>query len=146
LITLLRPFLLFSSLAISPSCHVLDRLSPLSVTTVEFQVRRPVRSTLSLAVVRMIGTSTLLPGRPMASAPTTDTGPTLQGFCATNIANTWEYAYLGALQEWLDYRYPTNRFPVLHTLAEQGKVFKMLSKKAVKRTRGSQYMSKAHWF
>jgi hypothetical protein len=75
----------------------------------------------------------------MASAPTPDAGTTLQRFCTANIANTWEYAYLGSLHEWLDYRYPTNPFPVLHALAEQGKVFKMLSKKAVKRTRGSQY-------
>jgi hypothetical protein len=76
--TSLRPFLSLSSRAIARSCNVLDRLSPLSVTTVEFQVGQPVRSTSSLAVVRLIGTSTLLPRRPMASAPTTDTGPMLQ--------------------------------------------------------------------
>jgi hypothetical protein len=72
----------------------------------------------------------------MASDPNSDVGTVLQLFCT---AITWEYSYLGPLQEWLDYRYPTKPFPVPHALAKQGKVFKMLSKKAIKRTRGSQY-------
>jgi hypothetical protein len=52
-----RPFLSFSSLSISRSCHVLDRLSPLSVSTVECQVRRPVRSTSILSWVGLLGVS-----------------------------------------------------------------------------------------
>jgi hypothetical protein len=55
--TLRRPFLSFLSLAISRVCHVLDRLSPLSVSTVECQVRRPVRSTSILAWAGLIGDS-----------------------------------------------------------------------------------------
>jgi hypothetical protein len=72
----------------------------------------------------------------MASDKISNAGTVLQLFCTDN---TWEYAYLGPLQDWLTYRYPTKPFPVLHTLAEQGKVFNMISKKPVKRTRGSQY-------
>jgi hypothetical protein len=77
----------------------------------------------------------------MASDTTGDAATVLQLFC-TNP--TWEYAYLGPLQDWLTYRYPTKPFPVLHALAEQGKVFKMFSKKAVKTTtRGTQYNENA---
>jgi hypothetical protein len=72
----------------------------------------------------------------MASDQNPDADTMLQLFCT---AKTWEYSYLGPLQELLDYRYPTKPFPVLHALADQGKVFKMISKKAVKITRGSQY-------
>jgi hypothetical protein len=41
--------------AISRSCNVLDRLSPLFVLTVEFQVHRQVRSASILALVVLIG-------------------------------------------------------------------------------------------
>jgi hypothetical protein len=65
LITLLRPFLSFSPLAISGLYHALDRLSPLSVSTVECQVRRPVQRTSILAWVGLIGVSLRFVGGPL---------------------------------------------------------------------------------
>jgi hypothetical protein len=55
--TLLRPFLLLWSLAMARPCNVLDRLLPLSVATVEFQVCWPVQSMSILAWVGLIGVS-----------------------------------------------------------------------------------------
>jgi hypothetical protein len=62
-------------------------------------------------------------------------GTKLQKFCTDP---TKAYTYLGPLQDWLKFRDPTKPFPVLYALAEQGKVFKPLSK-AGRKTRGTKY-------
>jgi hypothetical protein len=61
----------------------------------------------------------------MAPTKPENAGEELQLFCH----DTREYVYLGPLQDWLTLRYQKNPFPVLHALAQQGRVFQILAKK-----------------
>jgi hypothetical protein len=64
-------------------------------------------------------------------------GAKLQKFCTDP---TKAYTYLGPLQDCVKFRYLTKPLPVLYALAEQGKVFKLLSK-AGRKTRGTKYVA-----
>jgi hypothetical protein len=61
----------------------------------------------------------------MAPPKADNAGEELQLFCN----DTREYVYLGPLQDWLTFRYSKSPFPVLHALAQQGRVFQILAKK-----------------
>jgi hypothetical protein len=63
--TLLGPFLLLWSLAMARPCNILNRLSQVSVSIVEFQVRWPVQSMSILAWVGLIGVSLRFFGAPL---------------------------------------------------------------------------------
>jgi hypothetical protein len=71
----------------------------------------------------------------MASDTLDNASAKLQKFCTDP---TKAYTYLGTLQDWLKFRYPTKPFPVLYALAEQCREFKLLSK-AGRKTQGTKY-------
>ena len=77
----------------------------------------------------------------MVSDKIENAGAQLQQFCTTDSAQN--YVYLGPLQDWLKFQYPNNPFPVLQALAEEGKVFALLSKKNTRKTKGSTHETKA---
>jgi hypothetical protein len=58
----------------------------------------------------------------MSSDTLDNAGAKLQKFCTDT---TLAYTYLGPLQDWLKFWYPTKPFHVLYALAEQGEVFKL---------------------